>query len=60
MNLNNHLVFTLYAVYGILLKGERETDVHARACVCAVPPCAMRVCVFWCVPVQLRVAERVV
>jgi len=32
MNLKSHLIFTLYTIYGILLKGESACTSGARAC----------------------------
>ena len=36
MNLKSHFIFTLYTIYGILLKGEPGTSAaYVRVCVCA-------------------------
>lgn len=47
MNLKSNLIFTLYTIYGILLKGEPGTSGCVRArCMCV---CALCLCVCVCV-----------
>ena len=47
MNLKSNLIFTLYTIYGILLKGEPGTSACVRARCIRV--CALYICVCTCV-----------